>query len=123
MAPTLDAKFKNVTKFNVMRSSHLLNFSTWFRRLSICDIEGHIQFQFFVNQALRESLDGSARDAKSLAMWVELLILDAVGLVVKFPDSTERVSERGLFLFPNLEMSPTTSQFKFSEPGWPDWLS
>ena len=65
MAPTLDAK--NVTKFNVMRSSHLLNFSTWFRRLSICDIEGHIQFQFFVNQALRESLDGSARDAKSLA--------------------------------------------------------
>ena len=92
MAPTLDAK--NVTKFNVMRSSHLLNFSKWFRRLSICDIEGHIQFQFFVNQALRESLDGSARDAKSLAMWVELLILDAVGLVIKFPDSRERESQR-----------------------------
>ena len=62
-------------------------------------LRGTIQFQLFVNQALQQSLDGSARNAKSLAMWVELLILDAVGLVVKFPDSTERerVSKRGLF--------------------------
>ena len=65
--PTLDAKHDQVQRYAQLSSAKFLK--KRFRWLSTCLTQrGHIQF---VNLRLSEKAWTRARDAKSLAMWVE----------------------------------------------------